>query len=60
MIFCNDCYYYEPTDHERGLCHRYPPDNGITKVKSVWWCGDFAEFTYDVPDKTIEAKEIES
>jgi hypothetical protein len=49
-MFCYQCAGYESEDQVRGYCHRYPPDNGITRVKATWWCGEFkAEL-----DKTIE------
>ena len=60
MEHCNECYFYEANDVERGLCHRYPPDNGITKVKANWWCGewwDANETEYD-QSKLYQREEV--
>jgi len=43
-MICYSCKYYEMSDHMRGFCHRYPPDNGITKVRGDWWCGEYERY----------------
>jgi hypothetical protein len=40
---CNDCYFYEEYEINKGFCHRNPPDNGIARVTGNWWCGEFKD-----------------
>lgn len=50
---CKTCFYFEAfskTDKERGLCHRFPPDQDgsgkfsidqFSTVPAKEWCGEY-------------------
>lgn len=54
-VYCDECYYFEPINENKGHCHFDSPTNGYAVCVNGWWCSKGKKIDV-VESETIESE----